>query len=85
MNRTFFKSLAELVLITYGASFFGLLAADGFDYLSLAAWKAAALAAAPAAVAVIYGAFARLVGNFGSALVVDTRQRPVPGAESDVQ
>ena len=67
------KSLLELVLATYAFSFLGLLLADGFDLTNISALKAAAVASVPSALSVVYGALARLVGNFGSALAVDTR------------
>jgi len=76
VNRTFFKSLAELALVTYVVGFLGLVSAAGFDVLDLAAWKAAAVAAFPPVLAVLYGAVARFKGNFASALAVDTRDRP---------
>lgn len=82
LNRTYFKSLAELVIVTYGTAFFGLIVADGFDLTSFGAWKSAAVAAAPAALAVVYGAFAQLRGNRSSALAVDTRDS---GGPSDVR
>jgi hypothetical protein len=72
MNKTYLKSLVELTVVTYLTSFVGLLAADGFDFFSLAAWKIAAGSGLPAAAAVVYGGFARLVGNYQSALAVDT-------------
>lgn len=75
MNRTYFKALLELVLVTYGVAFLGLVTADGFDVLSIAAWKAAAVAAFPSVLVALYGAMARLKGNFASPLAVDTRNR----------
>lgn len=74
MNKRFFKSLGELVVLTYGVTFFGLVSATGFDVLDLAAWKAAATAAFPAVLVAVYGALAKLVGNRDSALAVDTRR-----------
>lgn len=67
------KSLLELVLLTYGVSFLGLVLAADFDLADVSALKAAAVAAIPSALAVVYGALSRLVGNFNSALAVDTR------------
>lgn len=75
MNTKYLKSLLELALLTYAVAFLGLITADGFDLLSLGAVKAAATAALPTALAVVYGALARLLGNFNSALAVDTRDR----------
>lgn len=70
---TYLKSLAELTLLTYLVTFLGLLTANGFDLTNLGAVKAAAVASIPAAMAVVYGALARLIGNYNSALAVDTR------------
>ena len=70
---TYLKSLVELVLATYAFSFLGLVLADGFDLTSISGLKAAAVSAVPSALAVVYGALARVVGNFNSALAVDTR------------
>lgn len=78
LNTQYLKSLAELVVVTYVASLGGLLAADGFDFLSLAAWKVAAVSALPAAVSVVYGAFAKLVGNANSATATDPTKPNVP-------
>lgn len=73
MNTTYLKSLLELALLTYAVTFLGLITADGFDLLNLGAVKAAATASLPAALAVVYGALARLLGNFNSPMAVDTR------------
>jgi len=75
MNTTYLKSLLELALLTFAVTFLGLITADGFDLLNLGAVKAAATASLPAGLAVVYGALARLLGNFNSALAVDTRDR----------
>ncbi|AMD42775.1 hypothetical protein SEA_XKCD426_34 [Streptomyces phage Xkcd426] len=75
MNRTYFKALFELVALTYAVAFLGLVTADGFDIVSLAAWKSAAVAAFPPVLVAVYGVVARLAGNFASPLAVDTRDR----------
>lgn len=75
MNRTYLKSLIELVVLTYAVTFLGLITADGFDVLNLGAVKAAAAASIPSALAVLYGVLARLVGDFNSAMAVDTRDK----------
>lgn len=75
MNKTYLKSLAELVVLTYLTGFLSLVTVAGFDFVSLAAWKAAALAAVPPVLVVLYGAVARLKGNLNSPLAVDTRDR----------
>ena len=71
----YLKSLAELAVLTFAVSFLGLISAAGFDLLDLSAYRAAATASLPAALAVVYGGFARLLGNFDSALAVDTRDK----------
>lgn len=70
---TYWKSLAELVGLTYAVTFLGAITATGFDLFELAAVKAAAGSAIPAALVVVYGAAAKALGNRQSALVVDTR------------
>ena len=75
MNLTYLKSLLELVLLTFAVTFLGLITADGFNLLDVGALKAAAVASVPAALAVLYGAVVRLLGNFNSAMAVDTRNR----------
>jgi hypothetical protein len=69
----FVKALVELALLTYLAGFFGLISADGFDLTSLGAWKAAAIAALPPVLVVVYGVLSGVVGNYNSPLLVDTR------------
>mgnify|MGYP001565952725 CR=1 FL=1 len=75
MSVTYLKSLAELALLTFAVTFLGLLSATGFDLLDVSAVKAAGVASMPAVLSVVYGAVARLLGNFNSALAVDTRER----------
>lgn len=70
---TYLKSLAELTVVTYATAFLGLVLANDFDLTDISALKASAMAALPAALAVVYGALARLKGNYDSALAVDTR------------
>lgn len=55
--------LAERVGFTYLYAFVSLLLADSTGVLNVDALKAAALAAIPAALAVLKGALARFVGN----------------------
>lgn len=73
----YLKSLAELTGLTYAVTFLGTLTATGFDIFELSAVKAAAGSAVPAALVVIYGALAKLLGNRQSALVVDTRDTDI--------
>lgn len=75
MSLTYLKSLLELALLTFVVTFLGLLSADGFNLLDIGALKAAATASLPAVLAVVYGSVVRLIGNFNSALAVDTRVR----------
>lgn len=70
---TYLKSLAELVLLTYAVTLLGLLTANGFDLTDLSAVGAAAVAAFPAVLSVLYGAAVKALGNRSSALAVDTR------------
>jgi mannose/fructose/N-acetylgalactosamine-specific phosphotransferase system component IIC len=69
----YLKSLVELVVLTYATSFLGLLMADGFDLTNVSSLKVAGISALPAALAVLYGALSKLLGNSDSAVVVDTR------------
>lgn len=73
----YLKSLAELTGLTYAVTFLGTLTATGFDIFELPAVKAAAGSAVPAALVVVYGALAKLLGNRQSALVVDTRDTDI--------
>ena len=73
LDPTYLKSLLELVVVTYVTTFLGALLGNEYGVLDLSAVKAAAAAAFPAALAVVYGAFAQFRGNAASALVVDTR------------
>lgn len=75
MNKSYARALVELVVLTYATTFLSLVSAAGFDFVSLAAWKSAALAAVPPVLVVLYGAVARLKGNYNSPLAVDTRDR----------
>lgn len=61
--RKFVLDLVERTAATYVAAFLGLLLADQFDLTSLSAVKAAAVAALPAALTVLKGAFATAVGD----------------------
>ncbi len=65
-------------------SLLGLLTADGFDLLSLAAWKASTVAALPPVLIAVYGVLARLAGNLNSPLVVDTREASRPRSLPDI-
>lgn len=72
---TYFKDLAYRVVMTYLQTFAGLVTASGFGWLDLGSWRAAALAAVPAAYAVIKGAVARFVGDRATAALVRTARK----------
>lgn len=62
--------LIERVASTYATAFIGLLLASGMDLTDLSSLKAAAIAALPAALAVIKGLLARFVGDPGTAAIL---------------
>lgn len=64
------KSLAELVLMTWFVTALGLATAAGFDVMDLGAWKTAAVAAFPAALAALYGAVVKPLGDKSLAVAV---------------
>lgn len=74
MHR-YLLDLAERTLATYVVAFLGLLLAGGLDMLSLGSVRAAAVAAIPAALAVIKGAVAKLVGDRDSAALLPATGR----------
>lgn len=57
LNRAFLLDVLDRALSTYLQSFVALLAVDSTNFLSLGPWKAAAIAAAPAALAVVKASF----------------------------
>lgn len=71
MSR-YLADLAERVAATYATAFLGLLLANGFDLTDLSAVKAAAIASLPAALAVIKGVLAKVVGDPGTAALLPT-------------
>ncbi|MEV7186582.1 holin [Kitasatospora sp. NPDC057542] len=68
--RKLIIDLVERTVATYAAAFLGLLLADRFDLTSFSALKAAAVAALPAALTVVKGAVATLVGDPNSAALL---------------
>lgn len=72
----FLRATAELALLTFLASLLALATADGFDVLSLAAWKTAVTASIAPVLAVFYAVVVRLRGDFNSPLATDTRAVP---------
>ncbi|MFJ3793911.1 holin [Kitasatospora sp. NPDC090091] len=62
--------LAERTLATYVVTLLGLLTASGFDLTDLGAMRAAAIAAIPAALSLVKGALATLVGDPNSAALL---------------
>jgi hypothetical protein len=71
VSTEFLVKLAENVVGAYLLSLVTLLLASGFNYLDVGADKAAALAAIPAALAVIKGFLAKLVGSPDSPSLVE--------------
>lgn len=71
----FAKDLLERTAAAYGTAFLGLLLATGFDLTDVSALKAAAVAAIPAGLTVIYGWLAGFKGNPDTAGFTDTRQQ----------
>lgn len=69
---TYFKDLAYRTVATYVETVLGLVTAIGFDVLDMSAWKAAGVAALPAAFAVVKGGMAYFVGNQQQAALVNT-------------
>lgn len=63
MDNTFARKLAENVIVSYLYALIALLLADGFDYLSISGLATAAVAAIPAALAVVKGFLASRVGD----------------------
>lgn len=72
MNQ-YFKSLFELVVLTYGVTFLGLVTANGFDLFDVSALRAAAGSALPAALVVVYAALVKRLGDRNSALASGKR------------
>ncbi len=70
MSGRFWLDVAERTAATYVVAFLGLLLADGMDLTSMSAVRAAGVAALPAALTVVKGAVATLVGDRGSAAVL---------------
>lgn len=63
MNSSFATKLVENVVVSYAYSAVTLLLADGADYLDVSFLKGVALAAIPAALAVVKGFLAKQVGD----------------------
>lgn len=70
----YLRDLAERTVAAYALALVGLLLAAGFDYTDMSALKAAALASIPAALQVVYGALAGLVGDPRTAGFVNNDQ-----------
>jgi hypothetical protein len=69
------KDLIERTAATYGTSFLGLLLANGFDLTDVSSLRAAAIAAVPAGLAVLYGWLAGFTGNPDTAGFTDSRNK----------
>lgn len=77
---SYLRDLAERTLATYVQAFVGLLVAGWSGALDLGTLRAAAVAAIPAALAVVKGGLARLVGDPQSASLVGQPVEACPGA-----
>jgi hypothetical protein len=75
MNKTAALDIAERTVATYLETFLGLLLAST-TVLDLGVLKAAAIAAVPAALAVVKGGLAALLGPTGDASLLPTRKKP---------
>ncbi|NUS16302.1 MAG: hypothetical protein HOY69_33710 [Streptomyces sp.] len=72
----FWLDLTERTAATYAVALLGLLLADGVDLTSIGALKAAAVAAIPAALTVLKGAIASLIGDSSSAALLPASKPP---------
>lgn len=73
--KKYLVDLADRTFWTYVQTATGLVLADQFDWLSLDSWQAAAIAAVPAALAVVKGGLAKFVNDPDTATFVRTRIR----------
>ncbi|MGW7598107.1 hypothetical protein [Streptomyces antimycoticus] len=79
----FLYDLAERTVLTYVETFLGLLLASGAtDLVDLSAAKAAAVAALPAALAVVKAAAGSLLGRAGTAAWLPADKDPAAGPRS---
>ncbi|WJD99781.1 hypothetical protein [Streptomyces antimycoticus] len=79
----FLYDLAERTVLTYVETFLGLLLASGAtDLVDLSAAKAAAVAALPAALAVVKAAAGLLLGRAGTAAWLSADKDPAAGPRS---
>ncbi len=74
MNKTAALDIAERTVATYLETFLGLLLAST-TVLDLGVLKVAAIAAIPAALAVVKGGLAALLGPTGDASLLPTRKK----------
>lgn len=81
MNKRFLLDLAERTAATYAQALLGLLLADSTGLISLGAVKAAAVAALPAALAVIKAALAGSVLTSGTASLLPAPTVPSTAVE----
>lgn len=77
---SFVRDLVERVLATYVQAFAGLLIASWSDAVDLSTLRAAAVAAIPAALAVVKAGMARMVGDPDTASLADAAGPACPGA-----
>lgn len=77
---SFARDLAERTLATFVQAWLGLVVASWSGALDVGTLRAAAIAALPAALAVVKGGLARFTGNPDTAAIGDTSGPECPGA-----
>lgn len=85
MNLRFVADLAERTVATYVQAALGLLLADSTGMISISGVKAAAVAAIPAALAVVKAALAGSVLSSGTASALPAKVEPVPAPSTAVE
>jgi hypothetical protein len=71
--KKYLVDLADRTFWTYVQTASGLVMADQFNWLSLDSWQAAAVAAVPAALAVVKGGIAKFVNDPETATFLKSR------------
>lgn len=72
--KSWFIDTADRTFWTFAQTYAGLVTAAGFDLIDLASWKAAGVAALPAAFAVVKGSVAKFVNDPNTATFI--KQKP---------
>lgn len=80
MNKQFLLDLVERTIATYVQAVLGLLLADSTQLVHIGTVRVAAVAALPAALAVVKGALAGSIGTSGTASVLPSRTPPTTPA-----